>query len=498
MDQLFGWVAAAVTTSAILAFMLLVWRTRGLRRRLFLTLLGVALVPALTVGVVTWRETTGLGRLAEAPGLREAVEASVDLARALLDEYALELAQQADTWSSGGERRLPGPEYGWIETDQKGDGVMGGAGVDRSQELRGLTGVGRLDDPALLYHVIELGDGGSLIAVRFLQPELVARLHAAGQGVAGLRQLGLYYEQILRGRALLVAAAVLFLSVLLALLVSGGLTDRLVGPLADLVEATRRVTEGDREFVVDTRAVDEVRELEEAFNEMTAQLAHSESRLRRSERLAAWQGIARRLAHEIKNPLTPIHLAVHRARQRSEDPVIVDSLRAIEEETRNLQRLAEEFSALGRLPVPRRRPVPVAAVARDVAALYLPEDLPLLVHGDAVLDADEGQLRQVFSNLFKNAVEAMGGSGRLSLRIGGAGPMVRLDVDDSGPGLPEDTDRIFEPEFTTRSSGTGLGLAIVRRIVEDHDGSIHAVAAPDGGARFRIEWPVAAGEDRDV
>jgi signal transduction histidine kinase len=498
LDQLFGWVAAAVTTSAVLAFGLLVWRTSGLRRRLFLTLLGVALVPALTVGVVTWRETTGLGRLAEAPGLREAVEASVDLARTLLDEYALELAQQADTWAGSGERQLPGPEFGWIETGGSRGLTTGGALAGKSEELRGLTGTGRLDAPPLLYHVIELPHGGSLIALRSLGPGLVARLHAAGQGAAGLRQLGLYYEQILRGRALLVAAGVLFFSVLIALLVSGGLTDRLVRPLADLVEATRRVTEGDREFVVDTRAVDEVRELEEAFNEMTTQLAHGESRLRRSERLAAWQGIARRLAHEIKNPLTPIHLAVHRARQRSEDPVIAESLKAIEEETRNLQRLAEEFSALGRLPVPRRRPVHAAAVARDVAALYLPEGLPLLVTGDALLDADEGQLRQVFSNLFKNAVEAMGGSGRLSLRIGGTGPMVRLEIDDSGPGLPEDADRIFEPEFTTRSSGTGLGLAIVRRIVEDHEGSIHAIAAPDGGARFRIEWPTAEGEDRDV
>ena len=457
-----------------------------------------ALVPALTVGVVTWRETTGLGRLAEAPGLREAVEASVDLARTLLDEYAIVLAKQAETWATGAERRLPGPVYGWVETDQSGGVATGGAVVDPDPRLSGLSGAGRLDDPPLLYHVIGLADGGSLIAVRFLEPELVARLHAAGQGAAGLRQLGLYYEQILRGRALLVAAAVLFFSVLLALLVSGGLTDRLVSPLADLVAATRRVTEGDREFIVDTRAVDEVRELEEAFNEMTAQLAHGEARLRHSERLAAWQGIARRLAHEIKNPLTPIHLAVHRARQRTEDPVIVDSLGAIEEETRNLQRLAEEFSTLGRLPAPRLRPVHAAAVAREVAALYLPEDVSFSVDGDALIRADEGQLRQVFSNLFKNAVEATGGSGRLSLRITGTGLVVRLEIDDDGPGLPEGADRIFEPEFTTRSSGTGLGLAIVRRIVEDHEGSIHAVPAPGGGARFSIEWPAAAGEDRDV
>jgi nitrogen fixation/metabolism regulation signal transduction histidine kinase len=279
--------------------------------------------------------------------------------------------------------------------------------------------------------------------------------------------------------------------VLLALVVSGLLTNRLVEPLADLVVATRRVTEGDREFEVDTRAVDEVRELEDAFNEMTSQLAHSEDRLRRSERLAAWQGIARRLAHEIKNPLTPIHLAVHRARQRSDDAVVADSLAAIEEETSNLQRLAEEFSSLGRLPAPRLRPVPVASVAREVATLYLPEGVVFSIEGDAVLDADEGQLRQVFSNLFKNAVEAMDGRGRIGIQIDASGT---IEVRDDGPGLPEDADSIFEPEFTTRSSGTGLGLAIVRRIVEDHDGRIEAVKAPGGGACMRLAWPVAGPE----
>ena len=105
---------------------------------------------------------------------------------------------------------------------------------------------------------------------------------------------------------------------------------------------------------------------------------------------------------------------------------------------------------------------------------------------DSVLDADEGQLRQVFSNLLKNAVEAMSGRGSLTVRIDPAGG---FEVEDDGPGLPDDPERIFEPEFTTRSSGTGLGLAIVRRIVEDHGGSIEAVPSPRGGARIRVAWP---------
>jgi signal transduction histidine kinase len=479
LEGLFGWVAGVVATSALLAFGLLVWRTRGLRRRLFLTLLAVALLPAIAVGVVTWQETSDLGRLAEAPGLGESLDASVSLARRALADRSTELALRAQR-----PELLDEPGFGGIEYRPGVAPLERGVGVGRSGDFEGSRGDGLRGN--LLYHALPLADGGTRVALQELEEQLVADIAAAGQGVAGLRQLGLYYEQIARGRALVVAAAVLLLSVVLALAVSAFLTNRLVEPLADLVVATRRVTEGDREFAVDTRAVDEVRDLEEAFNEMTAQLVRSETRLRRSERLAAWQGIARRLAHEIKNPLTPIHLAVHRARQRSDDEVVIESLVAIEEETRNLQRLAEEFSALGRLPAPRRRPVRAAAVAREVGALYVPDTVALSITGDSVLDADEGQLRQVFSNLLKNAVEAMSGRGSLTVRIDPAGG---FEVEDDGPGLPDDPERIFEPEFTTRSSGTGLGLAIVRRIVEDHGGSIEAVPSPRGGARIRVAWP---------
>lgn len=494
MGELFGVVAAVVTASAVLALGLLVWRTRGLRRRLFLTLLGVGLLPALSVGLVTWEQTTGLGRLAEAPGLRDAVDASVDLARTLLEERAVDLGGTARRWATQDERPLPGPQWGWLELGPSGPGRAAGAAAPIADRLGALQSAGRLDDPALLYEVVRIDDERRLVAVRLLEPELVARLDAVGRGATGLRQLGLYYEEILRGRALLVAATVLLVSVLLALLVSGALTNRLVRPLSDLVAATRRVTGGDRATVVDTRGVDEVRDLQQAFNEMTSQLAQSEARLRHSERLAAWQGIARRLAHEIKNPLTPIHLAVHRARRRSVDPVVVDALGAIEEETRNLQRLAEEFSALGRMPAPRRRSVDAAQVAREVAGLYLPEDVGLTVEGEAWLDADEGQLRQVCSNLFKNAVEAMDGTGSILLRLHPGLPLARLEFSDEGPGLPENPERIFEPEFTTRSSGTGLGLSIVRRIVEDHGGSVRAENREGGGARFVIVWPGAAGK----
>jgi nitrogen fixation/metabolism regulation signal transduction histidine kinase len=493
LEQLFGWVAAGIGVAALLAFLILVVRTRGLRRRLFLTLLAVALLPAMTVGVVTLREAGSRGRLAESPGLRESVDSGVSLARRLLRELQADLDDRTLLWATQEPPdRVADAQFGWIERAADGR-VTSSSTVEETERtaVSGRTGSGRLDEPPLLYRSIELPTGAILWGLRRLDRSLVADLDSAGRGAAGLRQLGLYYEKILQGRALLVAATVLLLSVLLALLVSTALTGRMVAPLADLVRATRRVTEGEREFVLDARAVDEVNDLQIAFNEMTAQLAEGEARLRHTERLAAWQGIARRLAHEIKNPLTPIQLAVHRARRRSEDPIVVDSLRAIEEETRNLHRLAEEFSALGRLPEPRRRAVDPQEVAREVASLYLPDRIHFDSRSDgSLIDADEGQLRQVFSNLFKNAAAAIAAEGEVLLVVGRRPNGVRLVVSDDGPGLPDPAGRVFDPEFTTRPTGAGLGLAIVRRIVDDHGGRIEADRSDAGGARFSILWPL--------
>jgi nitrogen fixation/metabolism regulation signal transduction histidine kinase len=233
---------------------------------------------------------------------------------------------------------------------------------------------------------------------------------------------------------------------------------------------------------------------------MTAELKHSKQELIRAERIAAWQGVARRLAHEIKNPLTPIGLSMHRIQGKVADPTVAECVATVLEETENLRRLADEFSLYARLPAARKQPLELGELLRGVVELYAARTrLDVRWEGwpaEVTVAADAGQLRQVFANLVKNAVEAMDGEGTLTLGLERAVGTVAVLIRDSGPGLPAAAgapEEVFQPAFTTKAAGTGLGLAIARKIVEDHGGRLLAADAEQGGAVFRVELP-AAGE----
>jgi nitrogen fixation/metabolism regulation signal transduction histidine kinase len=328
---------------------------------------------------------------------------------------------------------------------------------------------------------------------------LDAALASVVEGAARQRQVAGAYQDLLRSETLLTLLLLGLVLALLALWFSRALARQLAAPLAELVHGTERIAAGDLEHRVTVKARDELGELVAAFNRMGAQLAESRERRLRAERLAAWQGIARRLAHEIKNPLTPITLAMHRIERRSEDPAVRESIAAVLEEAGNLQRLADEFSLFARLPAPVPAPLELRGLLAGVLELYLaaerypvrwegwPQALPLV--------ADPGQLRQLLANLVKNAAEAMGEAGTLTLRYRAEGGGHCLDIEDEGPGFAGDPEAVFEPHVTSKAAGTGLGLAIARRIAEDHGGRLRAANLPTGGARLTLELPAARAGD---
>lgn len=462
-------------------------RSVGLRRRLFVAIALASLLPAAGVATLLVSNARSLLAVLEAPGLREGVDAGLGLARAWLESEERFLERSADVVAAGG---TAAPTVGWSRGSDAG-GVDLTPWIDSDRPA--VEGTRRVESRAGVALVLtrRLADGTVLRVGRRLPDGVVEDLERAQRGSQGFRQLELFYRPLLATALLTVAVIAVVAIALIGTWLGRDVSRRLVRPIGDLVEGTRRVAAGDLESRVETRAVGEVAELVDAFNGMTLRLAEGERRLRRSERLAAWQGIARRLAHEIKNPLTPIQLAVHRLRSRADDPVARESLTAIEEEVVNLQRLAEEFSALGRLPDPRPGRTALASVLRQAVELYVPHGIEASVEAseDAVVWADPGQLRQVVSNLVKNAVQAMGARGRLEVVARIDGGDVDLVVDDDGPGLGDEPDRVFDAGFTTRATGTGLGLAIVQRIVEDHGGRITAGVSPRGGARFAVRWP---------
>ena len=299
---------------------------------------------------------------------------------------------------------------------------------------------------------------------------------------------------------------IFFITILVSLL----LTERIIGPIVHLEDATRRVAEGDFSFRILTRPRDELANLVDSFNGMIAELERSRRKLLQAERITAWQEIAQRLAHEIRNPLTPIKLSAQRLLKKHTenaadfDTVLHPAVSSIIFEVENLERMLREFGDFAKLPMPKPAPVALKEMLGEVASVY--EHLSASVRIDmkevpdtVVLAVDRNQMKRVFANLFTNAIQAMPNGGLLSLRADlvkkAHAHFCRIAMRDSGTGIAEgDMDSIFDPYFTTKKNGTGLGLAIVQRIVFDHQGNVWAESDGSTGTTFFIDLPTAGTE----
>ncbi len=305
-----------------------------------------------------------------------------------------------------------------------------------------------------------------------------------------------------------IALAVVAAGILGSLLLGSALARGVTGPLRRLEEMSRRIAEERYEPLADLGGPGEVGALGAAFNRMARSLAESRERLRQTERLAAAEEVARRVAHEIKNPLSPIALTLEglvrtrQARPLEFEAAFEEAVRTIREEIARMRSILEDFSRFGRLPVPRPRPTDLNAVIRRTLTLFAENSARATLCTDldpalAPVAIDPDRMSEVIHNLVGNALQAMGEAGgtiTLSTRAGAAGP--EICVRDTGPGLPEEVRRrLFEPYVSARPGGTGLGLAIARRIVLDHGGRIEAGNRPEGGAEIVIVLPWGGPEE---
>ena len=229
------------------------------------------------------------------------------------------------------------------------------------------------------------------------------------------------------------------------------------------------------------------------------------SDLIKAQKAAAWQEVAQRIAHEIKNPLTPIQLSAQRLRKKAIEhapdlrAVVDDATTAIINEVTGLKTLVDEFSSFARMPLPQPRLLDLHEVLREVIQLYQTAYRDVRIHErfDAELPpgyADRDQMKRVFTNLFDNAVEAVNKRGEVwvATAVAGHPPKIRIEVSDDGAGIhPDDRDKLFVPYFSKKKSGTGLGLAIVQRIISDHNGQIRVMERRPHGTTFVVELPIA-------
>jgi two-component system, NtrC family, nitrogen regulation sensor histidine kinase NtrY len=269
-----------------------------------------------------------------------------------------------------------------------------------------------------------------------------------------------------------------------------------------LHEAARRVGAGDLRVRVSPKGKDELDQLGLAFDGMVAELAQARSRLEYLQKVSAWQEVARRLAHEIKNPLTPIQLAMQQLASKytgadaSYQRLLDTAGEIMREEIASLRRLVDDFSAFAKLP--KVEPAAVDLYDFLTEAVRLQPEWQGLVKVAPSREAvpamcDRTLFRRVIANLVENAIQATQAVGRTAdilISTERRGERSVILVDDNGPGVPEaERQRIFDPYVTYREGGTGLGLAIVRKIVIDHGGDVSVGNAPAGGARFVVELP---------
>jgi nitrogen fixation/metabolism regulation signal transduction histidine kinase len=251
---------------------------------------------------------------------------------------------------------------------------------------------------------------------------------------------------------------------------------------------------------------DELGELAASFNQMTHELLDQKERLVQTERVAAWRELARRLAHELKNPLFPLQLTVEnllRARQQSPEQfeeIFKESSATLLAEISNLKTIIGRFSEFSKMPQPQWQKLDLNEVVRNVGRLFqaqlrVPERSTIeckleLADNLSPIAADPDLLHRALSNLVLNAMDAMPQGGTLILRTSRQGGNGRIEVSDTGKGLtPEECDRLFTPYYTSKAHGTGLGLAIVQSAINDHGGRISVRSEPDHGTTFVIDLP---------
>jgi len=312
---------------------------------------------------------------------------------------------------------------------------------------------------------------------------------------------------MLTRRIVTIAAVVAAAAILVGLLVSLWIAARITRPVEELAEGAREVATGRWDTRIDVRGTDEIGQLGTAFNDMTRTLAVQKERLVQTERVAAWRELARRLAHELRNPLFPMQITVEnmqRAKQLEAKQfleVFNESTATLKTELANLNAIVGRFSDFSKMPAPQFAKVNVNEILRAAIRLFeaqfnavgkptitteffLTEPLP-------EIDADADLLHKAFQNLVLNALDAMPAGGTLTLRTSERERNIRIEVADTGKGLtPEECSRLFTPYYTTKQQGTGLGLAIVQSVVSDHRGTISVTSDEGRGTSFKIDLPL--------
>jgi len=486
-----------------------------IRSRLTVSFLLVTLIPVVILGgVIAFMMSTGIKAV-----YRPEVEAALNRTVRM---FRLQRRQERTRLITAARRIMAGRSGRFLIRNHKG--VAGLLFVGRIKNSAALEGV----LPGSVLKQLERRSGGpKLVPVHHREritylythplPASIefALVDPAGEAGATAAQVAssLSNYRLLRVlRDPLVAAFIylsLFawiLSTLFVFLISLRISRSITAPLKDVGEATQKVAQGDLEYRVAYPRHDALGFLVDNFNRMTDELSRSRTKLYNAERIAAWQEVARRLAHEIKNPLTPIRLVAERILRQSKKErvdllaLVQSALPTILTEVHVMQELVDEFSAFAKMPTIHMQNLEANAFFEELVSSYISDGGGCLhfVRAEEPLpvSVDPAQMRRVISNLLQNSLRALCDreDAEILVRLRRVGGNALISVRDNGEGIPDDIrSTIFQPYFTTSEAGTGLGLAIVLKIVTEHRGSIWFRSAMGEGTTFYIELPLANG-----
>lgn len=496
-----------------------------LRTRLFLAMFALALIPTLLFAWFTLVQLHASTARWYQSGVEHALESALETNRAALDRLESMALERAVAWAATypalardpAQRaavraglRDAGLEFAQVYERDSTDWNVAATVVPEGAPTSDAPHLGDALDEALAADRVVRTPSGVLAAVAPSSDRRLVvtgvRLHAGfWERIEEVQEARDFYSRlgvlvdVQRERVWLTIAALVLAIALGAGLFSQALAKGMTQPLSRLATALERVQDGAAREPLSESGPRELASLATSFNAMTARLAEARAALQHAEREAAWRDVARKLAHELKNMLTPMTLSLHRLRRRAEmvpeheRAAVRDSIGALLQEVDHISRLADNFSQYARMPEPHPERLDLSELARGCAALHEPQgvalriacDLPLFIHADRLL------LSRALHNLLVNAIEASGTSGEVEVASGADGRAAWLEVRDRGHGLSADVaDRVFEPYVSTRRRGSGLGLAFVRDIAQQHQGDITLTNREGGGAVARLTLPL--------
>ncbi|HDQ00350.1 MAG TPA: HAMP domain-containing protein [bacterium] len=356
-------------------------------------------------------------------------------------------------------------------------------------------------DNRFFCEVYQYQSNATICAVAFeVDPKLIDAKDNITETLRIYNSLSLFKKSIVEGQIIWgIATLFILLLTVITIYTAKTLARSISEPIQELTKGMQRVAEGDSQTQVDVKARDEIKFLVDSFNQMTRDLKISQQKLMRAERLAAWQDIARRVSHEIKNSLTPLGLSIRRLwNNLSQTESVAQSLATMQDEVESLRRMSEAFSDFARMPQIKMQKQDLNEIIQSLVTLFsaepgAPEFRLNLDKNLPIVNCDPMQLRRAFQNIIKNAIEAnKEAATKQPITINTSRQehqteLVKIDIIDKGKGMDEQVlSNIFEPYFTTKARGMGLGMAIVKRIIEDHNGDIEISSQPGQGTRVTM------------